>query len=67
MFWTRELTARATRTEAAQAAAMAFPAAIFSRNTKGWSGLTLSLTRRQDDFAEDLSDERRQTQASGIG
>jgi hypothetical protein len=31
------------------------PSGIFPRNTKGWSGLKLPLTCRQDDFAEDLS------------
>jgi hypothetical protein len=31
------------------------PFGIFPRNSKGWSGLAISLTCRQDVFAEDLS------------
>jgi hypothetical protein len=34
---------------------------------KGWSGLALSLTCRQGDFADDLSEEGMRAQASGIG
>jgi hypothetical protein len=67
MFPTRELTTRAAGIEAAQAAAMAFPSGIFPRKYKGWSGPEPSLTCRQGDFGEDLSDEGKQTQASGIG
>jgi hypothetical protein len=67
MFPTPELTTRVAGTEAAQAAAMAVPSAIFPRKHKGWSGLEPSLTCRQGDFGEDLSDEGKQTQASGIG
>ena len=40
---------------------------IFLAIIKGWSGLELSLTCLQDDFAEDLSEEEMQTQASGTG
>jgi hypothetical protein len=32
-------------------------AGIFRRIIKGWSGLQFSLTCRQGDFAEDLSEE----------
>jgi hypothetical protein len=45
------------------------PAWYFSRNylviIKGWNGLTLSLTYRKDEFAEDLSEEGKQTLVAG--
>jgi hypothetical protein len=41
------------------------PFGIFPCNIRGWSGLELSLTCRQDDFAEDLSEGEIKTQASG--
>jgi len=40
------------------------PFGIFPAISKGWSGMEPSLTCRQGDFAEDLSDEGMQTQAS---
>jgi hypothetical protein len=33
------------------------PFGIFPYSIKGWSGLELSLTRRQGDFTEDLSEQ----------
>jgi hypothetical protein len=41
------------------------PFGTFSLNYKNWSRLELSLTCRQGDFAEDLSEQGMQTQASG--
>jgi hypothetical protein len=63
MFRLRELTLARTPGTAAAQAAMASPLGIFPAIVKGWSGLTLSLTCRQGDFAEDLSEEGRQTKA----
>jgi hypothetical protein len=67
MFQPRELTTRAAETAAAQAAAMASRSIFFLAIIKGWSGLELSLTCRQGEFAEDLSEEGMRTQASGTG
>jgi hypothetical protein len=58
---------RAAGTAAAQAAAMASRSVFFLAIIKGWSGLELSLTCLQDDFAEDLSEEGMRTKASGTG
>jgi hypothetical protein len=45
------------------------PFGIFHRNylaiIKGWSGLELSLTCLQGEFAEDLSEQEVQTKSSG--
>jgi len=41
------------------------PFGIFPRIIKAWSGLELSLTYRQGDFAEDLSEEGKRTKTSG--
>jgi len=43
------------------------PFGIFPYSTKGWRELELSLTRRQGDFAEDLSEEGMKAPASGSG
>jgi hypothetical protein len=63
MFRHRELTLAKSRNSTAQAAAMASRSVFFPAIIKGWSGLELSLTCRQGDFAEDLSDEGLQTKA----
>jgi hypothetical protein len=55
---------RSAGTAAAQAAAMA-PVRYFPHIYKGSSGLELSLTCRQSEFAEDISEEGMQTKASG--
>jgi hypothetical protein len=41
------------------------PVSIFPTIIKGWSGLELSLTCRQGEFAEDLSEEGMPTKSSG--
>jgi len=42
---------------------MASRSVLFPRIIKGWRGLELSLTCRQGDFAEGLSEEGMQTKA----
>jgi hypothetical protein len=68
MFRLRELTTHAAETAAAQAAVMAF-VRHFVLNylfiIKGWSGLGLSLTCRQGEFAQNLSEEGMRTKTSG--
>jgi hypothetical protein len=63
MFRHGELTLARSRNSTAQAAAMASRSVLFPRIIKDWSGLELSLTCRQGDFADDLSDEGMQTKA----
>jgi hypothetical protein len=63
MFRHRELTLAKSRNSTAQAAAMASRSVLFPRIIKGWRGLELSLTCRQGDFAEGLSEEGMQTKA----
>jgi hypothetical protein len=41
------------------------PFGIFPTIIKGWSGLELSLTCRQGEFAEDLSEQEVPTKSSG--
>jgi hypothetical protein len=65
MFRHGELRLAKGRNSTAQAAAMASRSVLFSRIIKGWSGLTLSLTCRKGDFAEDLSEEGKRTKSSG--
>jgi len=60
MFRHRELTLARSRNSTAQAAAMASRSVIFLTFINGWSGLELSLTCRQGDFAEDLEEEGKQ-------
>jgi hypothetical protein len=58
MLRVRELTFARTLTAATQGVAMASRSGFFSQYLpiiKDWSALTLSLTRRQSEFAEDLS------------
>jgi len=61
----RELTLAKSRDRTAQAAAMASRSVFFPRIIKGWSGLELSLTCRQGDFADNLSEQGMRTKASG--
>jgi hypothetical protein len=61
MFRHRELTLAKSPNSTAQAAAMACRSVLFPRIIKGWSGLELSLTCRQGDFGEDLSEEGMRT------
>jgi hypothetical protein len=65
MFQPRELTLAESRNSTAQAAVMASRSASFTCIIKLLSELELSLTCRQGDFAEDLSEEGMQTKASG--
>jgi len=63
MFRHRELTLAKSRNSRVADAEMASRPVLFPRIIKGWSGLELSLTCRQGDFAEDLSDAGMQTTA----
>jgi len=65
MFRHRELTLAKSRTAAAQAAAMASRSALFPSIIRGWSGLELPLTRRQDEIGEDPTGEGNRTKTSG--
>ena len=71
MFRLRELTLARSPEQLRRSRRRCVPFGIFPRNylaiIKGWSGLGLSLTCRQDDFAEDLSEEGKRTQTSGTG
>ena len=60
-----ELTLARSRNSCGAGGGDGVPFGIFPRIIGGWSGLELSLTCRQDDFAEDLSEEGMRTQASG--
>jgi hypothetical protein len=65
MFRLRELTLARSRDSCGAGGGEGVPFGIFPRIFKGWSGLTLSLTCRQGDFAEDLAEEGMRMQASG--
>ena len=65
MFRYRKLTLAKSRNRTAQAAAMASRSVLFPRIIKGWSRLELSLTCRQGDLADNLSEEGMQTKSSG--
>jgi hypothetical protein len=53
----RELTLARCRNSRGVGGGDGVPFGIFPRIIRGWSGLTLSLTCRQGDFADDLSEE----------
>jgi len=55
MFRLRELTLARSRNSCGAGGGDGVPFGIFLPIIKGWSGLQRSLTRRQGDFAEDLS------------
>ena len=63
MFRLRELTLARGRNSCGAGGGDGVPSGIFPAIIKGWSGLELSLTCRQGDFAEDLSEEGRQTKS----
>jgi hypothetical protein len=64
MFWLHELTLASGRNSRGAGGGDGVPFVIFPRKYKGWSGLKLSLTCRQGDFAEDLSEEGKRAKAS---
>jgi hypothetical protein len=61
MFALRELTLTGSRDSRGTGGGDGVPCGIFHYIYKGWSGLTLSLTSRQDEFGEDLSGEEMRT------
>ena len=65
MFRLRELTVARPRNSRGAGGGDGVPFGIFPAIIKGWGGLELSLTCRQGDFAEDLSEEGKRTKASG--
>jgi hypothetical protein len=56
MFALRKLTLARSRNGCRTGSGDGVPLVFFSYSIKGWSGLELSLTCRQGDFAEDLSE-----------
>jgi hypothetical protein len=65
MFRLRKLTLSRSRNSCGAGGGDGVPFGIFPTIIKGWSGLELSLTCRQGEFAEDLEEEGRRTKASG--
>jgi len=63
MFGLGELTLACSRNSCGAGGGDGVPFGIFPTIIRGWSGLELSLTYRQGDFAEDLSEEGRRTKA----
>jgi hypothetical protein len=59
----RELTLAQSRNSRGASGGDGVPSGIFPRNSKGWNRLEPSLTCRQGDFAEDLSEQGIQAQA----
>jgi hypothetical protein len=57
MFPLRELTFARSRNSCGAGGGDGVPFGIFLAIIKGWSGLELSLTCRQGDFADDLSEQ----------
>jgi hypothetical protein len=65
MFRLRELTLARSRNSRGNGSGDGVSFGIFPAIIKGWSRLELSLTCRQGNCAEDLSEEGMRTQASG--
>jgi hypothetical protein len=65
MFRLRELTLGRGRNSGGTGGGGGVPFGIFPAIIKGWSGLELSFTCWQGDFAEDLSEQGMHTQTSG--
>jgi len=65
MFRLRELTLARSRDTCRAGGGNGVPFSIFPAIIKGWRGLELSLTCRQGDFAEDLSEEEIRTKVQG--
>jgi hypothetical protein len=65
MFRLCELTLARSRKSRGAGGGEGVPLGIFPAIINGWSGLELSLTCRQGDFAEDLSEEGMRTKTSG--
>jgi hypothetical protein len=61
----RELTLALSRKRCGTGGGDGVPCGIFPSIIKGWSGLELSLTCLQGEFAEDLSEEGMPTKSSG--
>jgi hypothetical protein len=67
MFRLRKLTPACSRNSRGAVGSGGVTFAVFHRIINGLSRLTLSLTCRQGDFADNLSEEGMQTKASGTG
>jgi len=65
MFLDQRVNAARSRNSCGAGGGDGVPFGIFPTIIKGWSGLELSLTCRQGEFAEDLEEEGRRTKASG--
>jgi hypothetical protein len=63
MFRLRKLRLACSRNNCGAGGGNGVPFGIFPAIIKAWSGLELSLTCRQGDFAEDLSEEGKQTKS----